>query len=171
MSSDKPKFKTSKLQKSFAVLIVACVAIIFFAGFDNVRAKARDTKRQSDAQDILRGLELYAARHNGLYPEVTDFDYGGWDTTIEPDNTQPRFVEGLVREGILSGYPADPVNNEVYFYRYQKFEAGDFGCTQPFIVFQIFNFEATHEDHGAAACPERDFGQEVPNGFSIQRFE
>lgn len=168
--AQKPTFKTSKLQKSFAVLIVACVAIIFFAGFDNVRAKAHDTKRKSDAQDIARALELYIDKH-GEYPDVEDDDYGGWDTTIEPTGNAPEFLNILVQENMLSEVPVDPVNNEVYFYRYQKFPLGAFGCTRPFVVLQIFNFEALNTDHGTASCPERDFTLEVPNGFSIQKFQ
>lgn len=164
------KFKTSKLQKSFAIVIVACVAIIFFAGFDDIQAKARDTKRRADIKEIGRALELYFDRH-GMYPQVMDSDFGGWDTTVEPDGQPLAFINALTDEGILSSIPQDPVNNKIYYYRYQRFEAGAFGCTRPFVVVQIFNYETGQDTHGSGSCPDRNFVDEAPNGFTIQKFE
>ncbi|MGB0757210.1 MAG: hypothetical protein ACPGO5_02015 [Patescibacteria group bacterium] len=162
--------RTSKLQKSFAIVIVACIAIIFFSSFDDIQAKARDATRQSDVQDIVKAMDLYYDRF-GKYPDTIDSDYGGWDTTIEPEGHPQQFMAELVKEGLLSGHPADPVNDNVYYYRYQSFPRGSFGCTRAFVVFQIFNFETIQEGHGSGDCPERDFISEAPNGFTIFRFQ
>lgn len=169
MSNSSQK-RSSRLQKSFAVVIVACVAIIFFAGFDDIQAKSRDAKRMSDAKDINQALELYFDQ-NATYPETIDFDYGGWDTTVEPEGHVEEFIPQFVNEGILSAHPRDIQNTTVYYYRYKKFPRGSFGCTRPFVIFQIFNFETIQDSHGSGACPDRNFADEAPNGFTIQKFE
>ncbi len=162
--------RSSKLQKSFAIVIVACVFILFFAGFDDIQAKSRDAKRISDAKDINRALELYFDRY-AKYPDTVDSDYGGWDTTVEPEGHVEEFIPQLVSEGILSGHPRDSKNTTTYYYRYQKFPRGSFGCTRPFVIFQVFNFETIQDVHGSGACPNRNFADEAPNGFTIQKFE
>jgi len=170
MQTGPKKYSTSKLQKSFAIVIVACVAILFFASFDDIQAKARDTRRMSAVSDINRALELYFDRY-GHYPEVIDTDYGEWDTTFEPGGTKVEFIPQLVEEKILNSVPRDPINNKIYFYRYQKFPKGSFGCAKAFVIFQVFNFETKQKSHGTGACPERSFTEEAPNGFTVQKFE
>ena len=49
--------------------------------------------------------------------------------------------------------------------------AGEYGCTDDFVVFQVFNFETIQKDRGNGECPEYDFTEEVPNGYTIQKFE
>lgn len=161
---------SSKLQKSLAMVIVACIAILFFSSFDKIQSKSRDAKRLSDAQEVLRAMELYFDRH-GSYPTTDDLDYGGFDTSIEPRGQAPDFMSVLVQDKILSQYPQDPINDEYYYYRYQKFPRGSFGCNRPFVIFQIFNFETPQDSHGGGACPDRNFADEAPNGFTIMKFE
>jgi len=160
--------KSTKLQKSFAIVIVSCVAIIFFASFDDIQAKSRDAKRLSDASDINKALDIYFDKYSN-YPDTIDEDYGGWDTTFEPDGQAMVFLPALVQNGILNNYPLDPKNNTVYYYRYQKFPRGSFGCRTDFIVFQVFNFETIQDNHGTGSCPERNFADEAPNGFTIMK--
>lgn len=164
------KYSTTKLQKSFAIVIVASVAIIFFSSFDDIQAKARDGKRKSDSQDISRALDLYFYRYE-KYPEVVDEDFADWDTTFEPKGEPLIFIPQLVEENILNSVPRDPINNSTYFYRYRKFFAGEYGCSRNYIIFQVYNFETLQKDPGSGRCPDYDFAEEVPNGYTIQKFE
>ncbi len=164
------KYSTSKLQKSFAIVIVACVAILFFSSFDDIQAKARDTRRMAAVSDISRALDLYYDRY-GSYPDVLDKDYGDWDTTFEPGGGKVEFISQLLKEGILNSVPRDPINNKVYFYRYKRFAQGSFGCAKSFIIFQVFNFETKQKTHGVGACPDHNFVDDAPNGFTVQKFE
>ena len=161
--------KSSKLQKSLAMVIVTCVAIIFFASFDDIQAKSRDAKRMSNAQEINKALDIYYDKY-GKYPVTEDEDYGGWDTTVEPEGELLQFIPQLVNEQILNSHAIDPKNDKIYYYRYQEFPRGSFLCDRPFVIFQVFNFETAQDNHGTGECPERNFADEAPNGFTIQKF-
>ena len=161
--------KSTKLQKSLAMVITACVAIIFFTSFGDIQAKSRDTKRMSNANEISKALEIFFDKH-ASYPITVDNDYGGWDTSIEPEGQPNQFIPQLVSENILNSYPIDPKNDNTYYYRYQQFPRGSFRCDRPFIIFQIFNFETAQDNHGIGSCPDRNFADEAPNGFTIQKF-
>ncbi len=158
---------TSKLRKSFALIIGACILIIFFVGFDDIRAKVRDTKRKADFNEIVKALDIYYDRH-GHYPQAAD-DWQGWDMTIAPGGGDSSFLQPLFDENILASQVRDPLNTNNYFYRYQKFSFGSFDCLSDYYVLQIVNFETIQEDHGRGNCPKNNFVDEVPNGFTIMK--
>ncbi len=158
---------TSKLRKSFAIIIVSCILVIFFVGFDDIRAKVRDTKRKADINQIVKALDIYYDRH-GKYPESED-DWQGWDMTISPSGGSSNFLKPLYDENILIGQIRDPLNNNTYFYRYQKFPYGSNNCLYEYYVLQIVNFETYQNDHGQGSCPKYNFAKELPNGFTIMK--
>ncbi len=162
--------KTSKLRKSFAIIIVGCILVIFFVSFEDIRAKIRDEKRKGDLREVVKALEIYYSKYN-FYPESSDDDWNGWDATFEPGGHPYRFITPLEEERILLKGPVDPYNDSIYFYRYRKFPAGSFGCRRPFYVLQIVNFETAQDDHGWGECPERNFVEELPNGFTVMKFD
>jgi len=161
---------SSKLRKSFALIIVACVMIIFFVGMDDIRAKVRDNKRKADLSEIAKALELYYDRY-GSYPEVMDDDWQGWDASYEPEGQQFEFLRVLTQRGILSADPKDPYNDASYFYRYRHFKEGEYGCNDPYYILQVVNFETVQDQHGSGHCPEKDFTKDLPNGYTVMGIE
>jgi type II secretory pathway pseudopilin PulG len=159
---------TNKLRTSFGLIIGICVVIIFFIGFDDIRARVRDTKRQADINEIVKALDIYYDRH-GSYPEVTDDDWQGWDNTQESNGSEYSFLLPLYQEKILSSPIVDPLNNSNYFFRYKKFIYGSYQCQSEFYILQIVNFETAQDFHGQGSCPQYNFVEEIPNGFTIMR--
>ncbi len=156
----------NKLRKSFAIIITGCIAVIFFVGFDNIRAKVRDVKRKADLKEIAKALDIYYDRYNE-YPDTIDDDWNGWDATYEPKGGLYEFIPQLIEEEILIDIPRDPYNDENYFYRYKKFSYGSHKCLNEYYILQIVNFETLQEDHGKGNCPDFDFVTELPNGYTI----
>ncbi len=145
--------------------------VIFIAGllisstiYLNKRwAKIRDIRRQADAKSIVKALDFYNVQF-GEYPENLDDDGEGWDMSNEED--QRTFLETLSKVGLLPSLIFDPKNNETHFYRYQKFNRGDFGCSRSFAVFQIFSFETKNNNPGSGSCPDMDWVNLAPEGFT-----
>ena len=158
---------TNKLRKSFAMIIGVCMLVIFFVGFDDIRAKVRDAKRKADINEIVKALDIYYDRH-GKYP-ISEDDWQGWDMTISPGGGVSNFLKPLYDENILVGQIKDPLNNNNYFYRYQKFPFGSYDCLSEYYILQIVNFETIQDYHGKGSCPKNNFTEEIPNGFTIMR--
>lgn len=159
----------NKLRKSFAIIISSCILIIFFVGFNDIRAKVRDIKRKADINEIVKALDVYYDRY-GHYPVAED-DWQSWDMTISPSGEMSNFLQLLYDENILVRQIRDPLNTNNYFYRYKKFSFGSYDCLSEYYILQIINFETLQEDHGKGSCPKHNFVQEIPNGFTIMRNE
>ena len=132
--------------------------------------KVKDTKRRADVKQVQTALAVYNQKFN-QFPEVGDDDFRGWDTTYEPLGQPYEFLNILQENKIIDRVPRDPVNSDIYFYRYKKFPSGSFGCNRGFYILQVMNFEGQTEDHGWGSCPGRNFVDEAPNGYTIQVFD
>jgi hypothetical protein len=131
-------------------------------------SRIRDIRRQADAQAIIKALKFYDIQYNN-FPVNNDDDGEGGDKS---NNQEERsFLEPLILKGLFVTPPFDPKNNEEYYYRYQKFPAGAFGCMRPFAVFQITQFETKNMDVGEGECQNINFTQLAPNGFTWQEFD
>lgn len=161
---------TNKLRTSFGLIISICILVILFLGFDDIRAKVRDVKRTADINEIVKALDVYYDRH-GKYPEVTDDDWQGWDNTYETENNSYSFLQILYQENILSNEARDPLNDSNYFYRYKKFPYGSYNCQSEFYVLQIVNYETFQDAHGQGSCPQYNFVEEIPNGYTVMKIE
>lgn len=165
------KIQTSnKLRKSFSVIILVSLMIIFLVGFDDLRAKIRDTKRRADIREVVKALDIYYHRH-GYYPETDDKDWQDWDATYEPSGEPYQFIAPLMAENIITRNPIDPVNSKTYFYRYKKFSYGSYDCLKEFYILQIVNFETSQDNHGFGNCPQFDFVEGIPNGYTVMGVE
>ena len=138
--------------------------------FDTIRSKIKDIKRKADIKQLQTALSVYQSIFN-RFPEVTDPDFSGWDTTYEPLNSEFNFINTLAKADLIDQMPKDPVNSARYYYRYKKFPENSFGCKKAFYILQIMNFENKIDDQGWGGCPERNFINEAPNGFTVQIFE
>ena len=158
-----------KLRKITFIVLICCLAAIFFSSFNLIIAKSRDVKRRADIKVLTKALDLYHDKY-GRYPESDD-DHQGWDLTYNPKAGEARFLNILKEEGFLDKTVADPINDATFLYRYQKYPTGSFECSQSFYTLQILNFELPTNNIGRGACPEMDWVQDAPNGYTIQAFD
>ena len=159
-----------RIQKIFNITVVLFLITLSITSFDIIRAKIKDVKRKADIKQLQTALDLYQSIFN-TFPEVTDSDFHGWDTTYEPSNSEFSFIDSLAKANLIDQMSKDPVNSARYYYRYKKFPRNSFGCKNPFYILQIMNFENKIKERGWGECPERNFVNEAPNGFTIQIFE
>lgn len=125
-------------------------------------ARIRDIRRISDAQAVIKALDFYNVQV-GEYPKNSADDGDGWDKTNDPNR---NFLQPLSELGLISNLIFDPKNDENYYYRYQKFAAGKFGCQKPFAVFQVASFETDNENIGNGSCPQINWTTLAPYGFT-----
>ncbi len=164
------KISSLKLQRIFNLTLVLFLIVLVVVSLDVVRTKVKDTKRRADIKQLQTALEMYQARFN-KYPDVRDKDIAEWDSSFEPAGQPQQFLSLLEAKKVVDRVPRDPVNNKIYFYRYSKYPAGSYGCSKPFYILQIMNFEGVTDNHGSGQCPERNFAAEAPNGYTVQVFQ
>ncbi|MFW0837666.1 MAG: hypothetical protein ACKKL5_01570 [Candidatus Komeilibacteria bacterium] len=157
---------TSQIISKILIILFMIVTVIFGAGYMSKRwSSIRDIRRQADAQAIVKALDYYYLQ-NGSYPAVVDDDSDGWDYSNDTSQGGANFLSSLVSAGYLKAVPFDPKNDEVYYYRYKKFDAGEYGCAKPFYVFQVVRFEGDNVSHGNGSCPNLDWTKLAPNGYT-----
>ena len=156
------------LGKILLVVFIVCLLIISMIYFTNRWSEIRDIRRQADTKSILKALELYNNQY-GKYPESQADDGDGWEKSNDFENMD--FFKPLVEADLLAISPFDPKNDSQYYYRYQRFPSGSFGCQKAFAVFQVMEHETTGYDIGRGWCEDIDFVQLAPNGFTWMEFE
>ncbi len=67
------------------IIVIAILATLVITAYNGVQAKARDTKRQSDAKEVQKAAEAYNA-DNGSYPDA-EADFTAAGNTIKLDST------------------------------------------------------------------------------------
>lgn len=153
------------------MVVVMLAAIIFGASYMSKRwGSLRDIRRQGDAQSIVKALDFYYSQY-GHYPEVSDDDGDGWDKSNDSQVEGVNFLSELVSAGYLTAVPFDPLNDEVYYYRYKKFKKGEYGCVDDFYVFQISRFESSENSLGHGSCPNLDWTKIAPLGYTVMTLE
>ncbi|MFA6306221.1 MAG: hypothetical protein WCV70_00370 [Patescibacteria group bacterium] len=157
-----------RMQKLVAVVFIGCLLAIFLSGFDVIKSKVRDIKRRADIKILIKALDLYHDKY-GQYPDSAD-DWQGWDISISYNKGEEDFLSILRKEGLIDRPVRDPINNDLYYYRYQNFSAGEFGCQNSFYILQASNFELPTNNNGAGQCLEFNWAQLMPNGYTAQNF-
>jgi len=163
-------------QKNFNEVLGKLMLAVFMVGlligammYLNGRwSKIRDMRRLVDSRNIIKALQIFYMQY-GDYPDGVVDDANGWDNSN--DAGQGSFLKTVVDNGVLSGQPFDPKNDQDYYYRYQRFPAGAFGCLRPFAVFQVMRFEKESFELGAGECAKMDFTKLAPLGYTWQDFE
>lgn len=111
------------------IVVVGILAAITVVAFSNIQSRGRDAVRLSDAQSIVKALEVHKS-YTGSYPVHTSVD-NDWETSIE-DGGAPAFLETLRGSGAITGYtPVDPKNVSTpieYAYKYHRYNPGNSGC-------------------------------------------
>lgn len=144
-----------KLNRGFTLIeLLVVISIIGFLAtasmvvFNNVRMKARDTRRLSDIAQIKKSLELYYDSNNNYPEEAHSGCYDGWETSCD---IAGNFIDALRTSGFMSKVPFDPINNPTYFYAYYRYDAGQNGCAFAHAVLGIRKFEASNPNIGTSA--------------------
>lgn len=144
------------------IVVIAILASISVVAYTGMRERANDSKRLSDANGIIKALNVYYAQH-GSYPGHTSG--GSWE--LSSTETTGQFMEYLADYGYSGGTPVDPVNTSSRYYRYYRYAAGSYGCDASrgnFYVFGIRGFDSvsgTHPQSPGFSCSGRDWGPET----------
>lgn len=101
------------------IAVIGVLSSIVIASLNQVRAKARDTKRLADMRTISNSLTVYAIDTNGNYPTPTTYGRsnvspGFWDGywDVSSNNAAANsFINFLVTSGKLPQVPLDPRNS------------------------------------------------------------
>lgn len=107
------------------IAIIGLLSAIILAALNVAESKARDARRQSDINAVVKALELYASDNKGKYPTQPGVDApsacGGSTPTCVDDLTQ------LVTSGYISDLPSDPTHHgTAYNYRYCSSNGNDY---------------------------------------------
>ncbi|MBU1131417.1 hypothetical protein KJ840_04760 [Patescibacteria group bacterium] len=158
----------SLIGKLLLIVLVVVLLISSMVYLNKRWSRIRDIRRQADAKAVVRALQLYYNQYDE-FPDSLDDDGFGWDKSN--DLADRSFLKPLVTFGLLNGEPFDPENDADFYYRYQKFPAGSFGCQYPFVVFQVMQFETNGFEAGQGQCEDIDFTALAPYGYTWQEFE
>jgi len=118
------------------IAIIGLLATLAVVAFGSARTKARDARRQADANNIQKALEMYYAV-NGTYPASggATSPNGGW--TNSNDGSWTAFKTAMAP---YINLPTDPVNSGTgwpadgvaYSYAYYSLS---YGCPQKWYMF------------------------------------
>jgi prepilin-type N-terminal cleavage/methylation domain-containing protein len=109
------------------IVVIAILAAITIVAYNGIQQRARDTKRASDANSLIKALEVYKFT-NGAYPTPTPT--GGAGSFEQSTDTPGTFIESLKGAG-FSDVPLDPINDASHLYRYYVYEVSSlnaYGC-------------------------------------------
>lgn len=148
------------------IAIIGLLASIVLINLNKVRAKARDGKRLSDMNAIIKALEMYYD-DNEIWPARTaDGCCDGWDQG--PCGGDDTFIAGLVG-GYLPEVPVDPSGGsgtDCYGYNYYVYSAGNYGCDFSkgrFYVLGVKDMETSGRPHPQSpgwSCSGRNWQNE-----------
>lgn len=160
----------SLIELLVVLAIIGLLSSVIFAAVNQARKGARDTQRISSLRELQTGLEFYFNAHS-RYPEGDGLGTGGWDTP--GDGT---FLTELVDEHFMQGHVRDPLmDDDTGNLRYNRFDAGDFGCPVERGAFYVMgvadmeNATGPHENSPGWSCSGRDWQDEME--FVVGKYE
>lgn len=89
-----------------AVSIIAVLSLSAFIVFGNLSKRSRDTRRQSDLEQLRQALEMYRSFY-GFYPALG----GAW---VSASSLGASLVPNYI-----AAIPSDPKNTGIYVYYYK----------------------------------------------------
>jgi len=89
------------------ISIIALLSSVVLSALQTARAKARDTKRVQDIQQLIRAVSLYASDNRGSYPSSLE-SFGSY--------TEPSTAAFAAQIAPYLVAPRDPVQTGAYHY-------------------------------------------------------
>jgi prepilin-type N-terminal cleavage/methylation domain-containing protein len=165
-------FTLVELLVSLAVVAVLSLVVILAVNPAEQRKKARDARRLSDMQSIMKAISLYSVQTGDGNLQMTS-EYGesesvngGYDTSnIDNDGDGDPFIEFL-QPYFGGGAPIDPVNDPAHKYLFFVYSAGSYGCSAAkgkFYVLMVRDMEMSANPHPKSpgwSCPTRNWQTE-----------
>ncbi|MCA8979982.1 MAG: prepilin-type N-terminal cleavage/methylation domain-containing protein [Planctomycetes bacterium] len=153
-------FGFSLLELVITVSIISILAGAVAPSLARRLAKSRDAQRMADMRTIQEAIELFHV-DRGRWPAADENGaYGDWDVSHDGG-----FIAELQRAGFMLDDVGDPLDSDLYHYRYKVFPQGSFGCKGfgSYYVLGVREFETdayADANSGFFACDGRDFGAE-----------
>lgn len=145
MKINKPSTINHRLSANFGftlvellvvISIIGILATIVIASYTGAQAKARDTQRINDLDDIKYALILYK-QDNGSFP-----DNPGSSLCNFPTNSD--CLSQLVSGKYVSSLPSAPNNSDNYgYYNYSQTAGGGFGEYGVLLTAKLENYSGT----------------------------
>ncbi len=134
------------------IVIIAILAAITIVAFNGVQARARDSKRASDAKSIVKALEAHRAVYNTFPQETPTAGAGSFEQSTDTPGTFMEYLKG----SYFSEVPIDPLNDASHYYRYYVYPVSSlsgYGCPTDkgeLMVFYVVGFESGRAPAGDA---------------------
>jgi len=146
----------SLIELVVVVLIMSVLAGVVVPRVIDRQAAARDARRLADIKAISSAVEQYHV-DKGSWPKA---DGTGWDVSSDAS-----FISDLTEEGYLREVPKDPINDNIYHYRYYVYDKGKYGCvgSTRFYVLGVREFESDSfatKNPGYFKCASRNWSSD-----------
>jgi type II secretion system protein G len=113
MKTNKSKFSKhgfTLMEILVVIAIIGILASIVFPNIQNARARARNTKRMIEVDQLANAIALYEQDNEGTPPGEDGIEYV---------NCSPEWIPGLVPK-YIEKVPCDPLNKEPYKFHYTR---------------------------------------------------
>lgn len=154
------------------IALIALLSSIVLIAMRNARIKARDTKRISDIQQLVKALALYYSDNNAYPPVSQTGGQGGWEVSYLPGylkELSPKYAIAIPNDPTndpdASGFSFFGPKNGSYYYAYYNYPASvaaSYGCNfnSDFAVIAIRQLEGGP----TASTPKAQCGVQPPGG-------
>lgn len=122
------------------VAIIGILSAIAMTSLNGAKARARDTKRKAETEEIHKALELYYLDH-GEYPasggSTAAFQNTGWTNS---GNASWDTLQAALAP-YMAELPEDPVNDAALFRRTYNYYSRGYGCDKQWFML-IYGLES-----------------------------
>lgn len=122
------------------IVVIGILALLVITTYSGIQAKARNSKRQTDAQTIQTQLEAFFSQ-NGYYPSLTDMNSASWLTTNMKSLDQNALID-----------PSNPTQSKTLLaapaaksYSYAVSDSSNASCEATDTNCAKYTFTATYE--------------------------
>jgi type II secretion system protein G len=125
------------------IVIIGILAAITIIAYNGMQQRARDTRRASDASNIVKALESYHIVHGNFPTATANPGVGGFEVSTDQQGSFMEYLQG----DYFNQVPLDPINNSSHQYRYYLYDAAQlaaYGCPTDkgsLMVFYAIGFE------------------------------
>lgn len=165
-------FTLIELLVVIAILGILAAIVLIAVDPATQMARARDSERRTAMNSLSTALDTYYLVH-GKYPPETQCDssIGTSGSMCPPSspqsgwNTSSDFYQAMMNSGIVKSMPVDPINDGVYYYRYEPKTRTSGGCGPGLCWYWIgARLEVPEGNKNVYRCTNNQFALEGPEG-------